>query len=266
METLKQFAIFAFVAINFLAGTFVVSQMPERGEPLAVVGDSPTVTENKKGREIYGNQCASCHGDAGQGVSGRYDQTLTGDMTLEALTKVIEQTMPEQDPDLCVAADAQAVAEHIYKSFYSPVAQAKNNTSKIELTHRTNVQFKNSITDLLARFSGKFWGDENLTERGMKASYFSSRGFDSSKSIGTRTDPVIEFDFGANNPFDGSAEMEEFAIKWFAGLSVDETGFYDFYLDSPNGVRMFVNDPNTCLLYTSPSPRDRTRSRMPSSA
>ena len=27
-----------------------------------------------------------------------------------------------------------------------------------------------------------------------------------------------------------------------------------------------INDINTCLLYTSPSPRDRTRSRMPSSA
>ena len=27
-----------------------------------------------------------------------------------------------------------------------------------------------------------------------------------------------------------------------------------------------VTDPNRCLLYTSPSPRDRTRSRMPSSA
>ena len=27
-----------------------------------------------------------------------------------------------------------------------------------------------------------------------------------------------------------------------------------------------TTDPNTCLLYTSPSPRDRTRSRMPSSA
>ena len=26
------------------------------------------------------------------------------------------------------------------------------------------------------------------------------------------------------------------------------------------------NNPITCLLYTSPSPRDRTRSRMPSSA
>ena len=27
-----------------------------------------------------------------------------------------------------------------------------------------------------------------------------------------------------------------------------------------------VEDPSVCLLYTSPSPRDRTRSRMPSSA
>ena len=27
-----------------------------------------------------------------------------------------------------------------------------------------------------------------------------------------------------------------------------------------------IHEPNTCLLYTSPSPRDRTRSRMPSSA
>ena len=28
----------------------------------------------------------------------------------------------------------------------------------------------------------------------------------------------------------------------------------------------FVIDPGTCLLYTSPSPRDRQKSRMPSSA
>ena len=30
--------------------------------------------------------------------------------------------------------------------------------------------------------------------------------------------------------------------------------------------RLFFMTHNTCLLYTSPSPRDRTRSRMPSSA
>ena len=32
------------------------------------------------------------------------------------------------------------------------------------------------------------------------------------------------------------------------------------------GVTSVVTMPNTCLLYTSPSPRDRQKSRMPSSA
>ena len=31
-------------------------------------------------------------------------------------------------------------------------------------------------------------------------------------------------------------------------------------------IRRFLEEPKHCLLYTSPSPRDRTRSRMPSSA
>ena len=31
-------------------------------------------------------------------------------------------------------------------------------------------------------------------------------------------------------------------------------------------IVLSVVEPNACLLYTSPSPRDRTRSRMPSSA
>ena len=47
---------------------------------------------------------------------------------------------------------------------------------------------------------------------------------------------------------------------------------------SPNGIKILKNlkiyqdvyeqssNPKNCLLYTSPSPRDRTRSRMPSSA
>ena len=33
-----------------------------------------------------------------------------------------------------------------------------------------------------------------------------------------------------------------------------------------NGLSIAGSDADTCLLYTSPSPRDRTRSRMPSSA
>ena len=38
------------------------------------------------------------------------------------------------------------------------------------------------------------------------------------------------------------------------------TGFQRSFLEFPREL------PGSCLLYTSPSPRDRTRSRMPSSA
>ena len=34
----------------------------------------------------------------------------------------------------------------------------------------------------------------------------------------------------------------------------------------PNGDPLMIDDLHTCLLYTSPSPRDATLSRMPSSA
>ena len=37
-------------------------------------------------------------------------------------------------------------------------------------------------------------------------------------------------------------------------------------LSAATGRKDVTTHPNTCLLYTSPSPRDRTRSRMPSSA
>ena len=50
--------------------------------------------------------------------------------------------------------------------------------------------------------------------------------------------------------------------------------FLDIELQGESGFNLFTFIPNpkfkiiftTCLLYTSPSPRDRTRSRMPSSA
>ena len=39
-----------------------------------------------------------------------------------------------------------------------------------------------------------------------------------------------------------------------------------FSVDDIKSNAASANDPGSCLLYTSPSPRDRTRSRMPSSA
>ena len=47
----------------------------------------------------------------------------------------------------------------------------------------------------------------------------------------------------------------------------DGTQFLEFGLsDVGRPLHLFTMGPSDCLLYTSPSPRDRTRSRMPSSA
>ena len=239
-ETIKLVACLAIATFTFQLGSFAVGQMPVQVE---------SQPKNELlGRKLYAAQCASCHGDTGQGVADQYPDVLAGDMSLQALTDVINDTMPAEDPSLCVDADAEAVAKFVFESFYSPAAQSKKTANTIELAHRTNVQLKNSFSDLLSRFSGKFWIDKSVVERGMKASYFQSRSFDSAKSLGTQIDPVIEFDFGNNSPLGASTEMEEFAIKWFGALTVDETGFYDFFIDSPNGVRMFVNDPKTPLV------------------
>ena len=48
-----------------------------------------------------------------------------------------------------------------------------------------------------------------------------------------------------------------------AGEEEDRAAGADVYLERPFTPRKLLN---RCLLYTSPSPRDRTRSRMPSSA
>ena len=53
--------------------------------------------------------------------------------------------------------------------------------------------------------------------------------------------------------------------------TVPQGGFLTFELqssanDASNSMAVSIQMPNGCLLYTSPSPRDRQKSRMPSSA
>ena len=53
--------------------------------------------------------------------------------------------------------------------------------------------------------------------------------------------------------------------RWLDACEVDIYSFSNIYAHHKELLKMTDID-RTCLLYTSPSPRDRTRSRMPSSA
>ena len=50
------------------------------------------------------------------------------------------------------------------------------------------------------------------------------------------------------------------------GLLINPISANALYPSDPSSVDVLKDDLHGCLLYTSPSPRDRTRSRMPSSA
>ena len=57
--------------------------------------------------------------------------------------------------------------------------------------------------------------------------------------------------------------LNEEIIRKMSSMKNEPKWMLDFRLKS---YKRFLDKPLPCLLYTSPSPRDRTRSRMPSSA
>ena len=105
----------------------------------------------RTGEEIYKTQCASCHGANGEG-SKEYQRALTGDRSPAQLTRLIERTMPEDDPGTCVGEEARLVAAYIYDGFYSPIARARIKPPRIELARLTVRQYRNALVDLVGSF------------------------------------------------------------------------------------------------------------------
>ena len=74
-----------------------------------------------------------------------------------------------------------------------------------------------------------------------------------------------------NLPYFGLCLGMQIAVIDFARnvLGLEKANSEEFDSDTPDPVIHIMDDQKSiedCLLYTSPSPRDRTRSRMPSSA
>lgn len=196
----------------------------------------PAASESP-GRQIYSQQCASCHGPAGEGVKGKFDETLQGDWSVERLTRYIHKAMPDDDPDKCVDKDAELVARYIYDAFYSREARARKNPARVELVRLTNRQYVNTVADLIKHFTGS---DAAVgEERGLRGTYFGTRHFNN-KAF-DRVDRRIEFDFGENFPEDVPAGTNGFSVQWRGSLIAEETGDYEFIIKTPNGARLWVN-------------------------
>ncbi len=193
----------------------------------------------QRGVTIYKKHCASCHGDKGQGVELEYDEPLVGKRTLSGLISYIDRKMPEGNKKAVVGDDAKAVAHYIYDAFYSPVAQARNAPPRVRLSRLTVHQYRHAVADLIGSFGEPVdMGDK----RGLQARYFHSGRFDfDDRPRFQRVEVNIEIDFGGNKPHK-SLDGKRFGILYAGSIFVEETGDYEFILESPNGIKLWMND------------------------
>jgi hypothetical protein len=197
------------------------------------------LAEEKSGEQIYGSMCASCHGAKGEG-SKEFSRELTGDRSTAQLAKLIEKTMPEDDPGACTGEDARKVAAYISNAFYSRTAQARNKPARLELSRLTVRQYRNALVDLVGGFRGHVVPDE---KRGLTGEYYKSRrtGRKADRVI-ERIDPGVRFDFGVEGPAPETFDPKEFSIVWHGSVLAPETGEYEFIVRTENATKLHIND------------------------
>jgi hypothetical protein len=227
----------AFPLLTFIAATL--------GHGEALFG----AEANPEGRQVFRQHCAKCHGKNGEGVKGKYDDALHGDWSIEKLTRVIEKTMPEDDPDKINGPEVAAVARYINDAFYSREARARNHPARVELVRLTNRQYVHTVADLLKGFGP---ADAASTgEHGLRASYRSRipRNDESRKNF-ERVDRQVDFRLDAEAPDAEKLGLgtNEVNITWRGSVIADETGDYEFIVKTPNGARLWVNDEDNPLI------------------
>ena len=198
------------------------------------------VKKQERGAVIYRNQCISCHGSKGEGVKGEYEKPLSGNLSLKALIRQVEKTMPEGEAEECVGAEATAVTNYIYKNFYSKQAQ-----SQPDLCRLTVPQFRQSIADLVGGFRSD-WKEWNSTNRGLR---LHCRGRHPTKKKGKKKErvkekrdvPNIYLDYEKNFPFNNIDKKEEIEISWYGSLIAPETGPYEIVIRTQNSIQLWIN-------------------------
>ena len=210
----------------------------------AMAADDDAVRD--RGEQIYRAACISCHGEGGVGVVENYPDPLIGDATTGQLTKLIAETMPEEDPDSCVGEDASAVAAYIHHAFYSEAAQVRNRPPQIRLARLTAEQLRQNLAGLYGAFQSDPWIEE---KHGIEGMYFKGSRWNKKNLKIERTDPTLDFDFGNDSPGKG-IEAKEYYIHWSGSIKPEQTGRHEiivrstcsFVMDFGRDNREFINN------------------------
>lgn len=216
--------------------------------------------DDRTGEQIWQAQCAKCHGVRGEGVEGEYAEPLIGDKPIGELARIIEETMPADDPGTCIGPAAAKVAAYLYDAFYSPIAQARNRPARVAFSRLTVPQYRNAVADLIASFRGA--PPERGEPSGLSARYSQDREGAEKKGgdqdvkdenpddeiVFERIDGRIDFDFGEGSPNPETFSPAEFRINWSGAVYAPETGDYEFIVETQNGMRLWVNDMDEPLI------------------
>ena len=203
------------------------------------------VSGAESGQNLYLSKCAICHGENGEGVKGKYAKPLHGSLTSAQLAKVIEETMPKEDPGSLKAHESLDIANFMQQNFYSLIAREKNRPARIELSRLTVRQYRNSVMDLVASFRAQTKIDPI---NGLKGEYFKGRSFNKGELGETKTDTEVNFDFKDGSPAEGKIDPLEYSIRWTGNIFAPFTGYYDLQVESNHAIRLWVNDNNTPLI------------------
>ncbi|MDG2224178.1 MAG: DUF1588 domain-containing protein [Rubripirellula sp.] len=181
-----------------------------------------------RGEAVFQKLCQNCHGAGGRGVEAHYPNSLTGDLTVKELAKLVIETMPEENPEGCVGVDAEAVASFMHERFYSEAAQVRNRPPRVVLSRLTAEQLRQSLADLYGSMGRPARVE---SRRGLQGRYYNgARRKDEEKKI-DRVDPTLEFDFGDQGPGEG-INAKDFGIVWNGSLKIDRSGRYELILRS----------------------------------
>jgi len=210
-----------------------------------------------RGRRIYENQCAECHGDRGRGNEDFYPDPLIGDDSPGQLAELIADTMPEGEPELCQGDDAEAVAAYIHEAFYSEAAQIRNRPPRLMLQRLTARQLRQSLSDLYATVDGI---PVKPTQPGVNALYFDGDRWKKENQRIERIDPFIDFDFGHESPGD-EISSEAFYVLWSGALKPERSGRYEIVVHSSLSMTMKFGDGDKVLIDNHVQSGDKTEFR-----